>query len=57
VCNYQALPGLLFPSSTDQTNPSIGLTCQKLDKPLPGTSWTTWSTFWKIAKLIEGLPF
>jgi hypothetical protein len=52
------MPGLLFPSSSDQTGLYPGLTCSRIETPLPGTSGPrSWSTFWKLARLIENFPF
>jgi hypothetical protein len=56
VCSYAAAPAITFPSSTDVTNPDLGLSCSRLETPLPGFSnFSQWSTFWKLAKLIESI--
>ena len=57
VCQYAQFPGVLFSTSSDQTGLLPGLSCQKLDKPLPGSSLSQWFTFNKLIRLIESLPF
>ena len=57
MCSFASTPGIVFPSSTDETGTLPGLTCVKLEEPLPGSSATTWATFWKILRLIEAWPF
>lgn len=54
VCQYETFPGVLFSTSSDQTGLVPGLTCERLQEPLPGSSLTQWFTFNKILRLIEG---
>jgi hypothetical protein len=56
VCSFASAPGIIFGSSTDETGTLPGLTCSRLDSPLPGSSWTQFATFWKLVRLIEGIP-
>lgn len=57
VCQSAAAPGILFSSSSDQTGFLPGWTCERLDKPLAGSSLSQWFTFNKLLRLIDGLPF
>lgn len=57
VCQSAALPGYTWVSTTDATDFLPGWTCRALEKPLPGSSLTSWFTSWKIVRLIESLPF
>jgi len=58
VCSFASTPGIIFASSSDQTGALPGLTCSKLETPLPGSTGPTgWATFWKLVRLIESLPF
>lgn len=56
ACRYASLPGYTWTSSSDQTGALPGLTCERLDKPLPGGSLSQWLTGYKIIRLIEELP-
>jgi hypothetical protein len=56
VCNFVTLPSLIFASSSDQTGALPGLTCTRVDEPLPGTGLTNWLSWAKITRLIESLP-
>jgi hypothetical protein len=56
VCAYQQFPGITWPSSTNETGTFPGLVCSRLETPLPGSGPTAWATFWKLLRLIEGLP-
>jgi len=53
ACQSDALPGYTWTSSTDATGSLPGWTCQRLEKPLPGSSLSQWLTGYKIVKLIE----
>jgi hypothetical protein len=57
VCESAAAPGVLFSSTSDRTNFLPGWTCKKLQAPLPSGGPTQWATWYKIARLIESLPF
>lgn len=57
VCRAAALPGYTWVSTTDATDFLPGWECRALEKPLEGSSLTQWLTGWKIARLIEGVPF
>jgi hypothetical protein len=50
------MPGIKWSSSTDETGRFPGLTCSRLETPLPGSSASSWATFWKLARLVEQLP-
>jgi hypothetical protein len=57
VCESVVLPGIKWTSTEDMTRDfPEPIQCVRLEKPL-GTSATTWATWWKLARLIEGLPF
>jgi hypothetical protein len=56
VCQYEQLPAYKWGSATDQTGRLPGLTCVRLEKPLPGGSLKGWLEWSKIAQLIESLP-
>jgi hypothetical protein len=56
VCAFEEFPGIEFPSATDETGTIPGLVCARIETPLPGGSATSWATFWKLLRLIEG-PF
>jgi hypothetical protein len=57
VCHYKQFPGVLWASSSDQTGLFPGLECKRLEHGDVGSSATSWATWQKIARLIEGLPF
>lgn len=57
ACQSAALPGYTWVSATDATDFQPGWTCRALERPLPGSSLTSWFTSWKIVKLIQGFPF
>lgn len=57
VCQYAQFPGILFSTGSDQTGLLPGLTCKRLEAPLPGSGLSQWFTFNKILRLIESLPF
>jgi len=54
ACQSASLPGYTWTSTEDATGFLPGWTCERLDKPLPGSSASAWATAWKIARLIEG---
>ncbi len=56
ACQSAALPGYVWTSSGDATGFLPGWTCEKLERPLPGSSETGWATAYKIVRLIEGIP-
>lgn len=56
MCSYAAFPAVIWASSTDVSNEHFGLTCERLEKPLPGTSAARWYDFWKITRLIPEIP-
>lgn len=51
------MPGYVWTSTEDATGFLPGWHCEKLEKPLPGSSYSGWATAYKIARLIEKLPF
>jgi len=55
VCQSVAVPGVLFSSTSDQTGFLPGWYCERLETPLPVGGPSAWATWWKIARLIEGL--
>jgi hypothetical protein len=57
VCQSAQAPGILFSSSRDETGFLPGWVCKKLETPLPEGGPTSYATWWKIARMIEGLPF
>jgi hypothetical protein len=57
ACHSASLPGYVWTSTEDATGFLPGWVCEKLEQPLPGSSVSGWSTAYKIARLIEGLPF
>lgn len=56
ICQYAQLPGYSWGSATDQTDSLPGLKCTKLEEPLPFGNLSSWHDWFKIAKLIEGVP-
>lgn len=53
VCNAATLPGIAWAAAEDQTDPHLGITCERLDTPLPGfNNFTSWASFWKLLRLI-----
>lgn len=56
MCAYDTLPGVIFPSTSDLSQPAVGLRCVRTEKPI-GSSVSSWTTFWKILRLVEEIPF
>jgi hypothetical protein len=56
VCNFQQDPDLIFGSSSDVSDRIPGLSCRRLERPLPGAGPTAWYHWYKIVRIIEGLP-
>jgi hypothetical protein len=54
ACHSLALPGYVWTSSQDATGFLPGWVCERLDKPLEGSSLSQWLTSYKIIRLIEG---
>jgi hypothetical protein len=57
VCSFAAAPEVVFGSSSDLSSAELGLSCRRIEKPLPGSGPTSWSHWYKIVRLIETLPF
>lgn len=57
VCQSTQLPGYTWTSSQDATDFLPGWTCERLERPLPGSSLQQWLTSYKIVRLIERFPF
>lgn len=57
VCEFEQFPGVILTSSSDQSGDIPGLVCKRVDGALPGSSLNQSYTFWKILRLVEGLPF
>lgn len=57
ACHSEALPGYVWTSTSDATGFLPGWVCEPLEEPLEGSSIAQWFTTWKIARLIEGVPF
>jgi len=57
ACHSLALPGYVWTSTEDATGFLPGWECQPLEEPLEGSTLSGWLTGWKIARLIEGVPF
>jgi hypothetical protein len=53
VCTFEEFPVVVFSSTTDQTDAIPGLKCSPLERPLPGSSWSNFARWYKIARLIE----
>lgn len=56
ICQYDQLPLYKWGSASDQTGALPGLTCVRLEKPLPGGTLRGWLEWAKIAQIIEGIP-
>ena len=58
VCESETLPGIKWSSSYDmsRTFPEP-ISCRRLEKPFPIGGPTQYATWWKIARMIESLPF
>lgn len=52
ICEYEQFPAIKWASSSDRTGDFPGLVCTRVENPLPGTSYNTWASFWKLVKLI-----
>lgn len=52
MCQYAALPVVKWFSSSDQSDPSIGLTCTKIDRHVAGVDWRTWAGWLKLAQYL-----
>jgi hypothetical protein len=48
-------PLVKFGSTSDLTNETLGVRCTRIEEPLPGSSFSNWSSWTKIAQLIEGV--
>lgn len=57
ACRSAALPEYTWTSSTDATGFLPGWTCERLEKPLPGSSLQQWLTTRRIVQIIEEFPF
>ncbi len=57
ACHAAELPGYVWTSTTDQTDALPGWSCERLEKPLEGSTLSQWLSGYKIASLIEQLPF
>lgn len=53
ACHAAELPGYVWTSTRDATGFLPGWVCVPLERPLPGSSLSSWFTTWKIARLIE----
>jgi hypothetical protein len=53
VCEFEEFPLVVFSSTRDLTGEIPGLVCRSLERPLPGSSWSNYARWWKIARLIE----
>lgn len=43
-------------SPSDVSDPHLGLTCVKVDKPVAGVSWREWAGWFKLAQLLDNFP-
>lgn len=56
MCTSPSLPGISWASSSDLTDPHLGVFCSRVETPLPGYSNKRgWASMWKLIKLIEEL--
>lgn len=56
MCEYTGFPGYKWGSPHDDTDVFPGVVCSPLEKPLPGSSLSALSDWWKVAKIIIELP-
>lgn len=56
VCEFDGWPGYKWSSGSDDTDRFPGITCSKLETPLPGSTIRQWSNWRAIVQLIEDLP-
>jgi hypothetical protein len=53
-----AFPAIKFFSSSDQSQTfPTPITCTRVDKPVTGQSWSTWSAWFKLLKYLDDFPF
>jgi hypothetical protein len=48
-------PGYKWSSSEDVSNTFPGVQCERLEKPLPGSSWANLRDWYKVLRLIGEL--
>jgi len=57
VCTSPNLPGIAWFSSDDVSRHlPVPIECTRVERPLT-TGHREWATFWKLARLLEGLGF
>lgn len=56
MCEYDGWPGYKWSSSEDVSDNFPGVTCARLESPLPGSSWANVRDWTKVLKLIALLP-
>lgn len=59
MCTSPNLPGIAWASSSDASRDFPGvIRCVKVETPLPFSGGDkSWLSFWRITRLIEGLPW
>lgn len=55
MCESTTLPILKVFSSSDLTDPLLGIKCVRVDKHVSGFSWHDWRAFYKLEKWMDGL--
>lgn len=56
MCQWDQFPGLVWPASSDQSN-ALGVTCRRVDGPLPGLSSSSSARLFNILRHITSFPF
>jgi hypothetical protein len=56
VCEFEQVPGFIFPSTDDGTGRIPGLVCRRTDGKLPGSTWRSTALFWKLLRNIPEIP-
>jgi hypothetical protein len=55
VCEFPGFPAVKWGASHDMTSSVTGVTCSRLDQPLPGSNFRAGSFWYKVAQLIEAV--
>jgi hypothetical protein len=55
VCEFPGFPAVKWGASKDMTSAITGVTCSRLEMPLPGSTAKEGSFWFKVAQLIESV--